>query len=507
MSSQPSFYGHPNLPLMQNILARDLAVSPNLHSDDDGWDKNGRPLSITQPTVAVPTTHLKTTAPESQHSQPLPLAANSQGWMDAVNVADAANAALQKRQQLLTETINQPPLMKPISVGKEVVEESQMAAVKIQRSASILSLHQTTVTAETQRPTTTIKATKPQIPIIPDRISMTTRVSVSSPLPEQDQIDVVTRSGARAEPSPAPKLKRSIRSSIRRTASRAFGGTLAVLRIGGDDSPASESSKASIAMAKWNALLLQHQQQCKTMEGAYRPFRDTIEEAFDSKYVELRGEGRFLIHDEPVELPVRLSSKLPVELPVEEKEATAPSEAEGAWLMHSKKEDKITEFHDPHTGSVWRSISTSESLRVKDGFLVCSPPMSPQTAALESGLTYAPDPPTLPKMPQSEQPGPDVGDWHEPTPIPTGSHRPLSSRPVMDDEHSHKSSPSSGSKLPRPAVSGVNGSSATGHINSNIQADAAKIDRTPYKSRKDSVQPGALQPRDRYPRIQTVPKR
>lgn len=67
-------------------------------------------------------------------------------------------------------------------------------------------------------------------------------------------------------------------------------------------------------LAEWNTYLLQFHKKHTAMEDAFGPFQDQIEDALDAKYVELLGEGNFLIDEESTEL----SAEVPAELPVQE---------------------------------------------------------------------------------------------------------------------------------------------------------------------------------------------
>lgn len=308
-------------------------------------------------------------------------------------------------------------------------------------------------------------------------------------------MDLIAQDRAISERSSAPK-RASIGRSIKRTGSQ----FLAVLRKAADKVPTNKASGADRIMAEWHALLSERGEQEIMMQGAYDPFQDMIEEAFDLKYKELRGEGSFLIQEESVELPV----KTLIEPPIEEEEPAAQSQTESIWLTHSKKEEDIAEFHDPHTGSVRRSASTSESPRVSGDFMVCCPPRPPHTAVLESGLTYALEPPSI-AVARLEEP---QRHW---TPSPTDDIQSVETETGMSDRCPETPSPS---RLPRP-VTRDSGSIALSRTTSQVQSSPVQPDealepQTPPKYRKDSVQPGAFQcpqPTEHYSKQQTTPQR
>ncbi|KAF2628392.1 hypothetical protein BU25DRAFT_34740 [Macroventuria anomochaeta] len=305
--------------------------------------------------------------------------------------------------------------------------------------------------------------------------------------PEQD-LDVVAKEGAIPEQPPKVKRKPSIRRALGRAGSKVSNAFLAALRTGADEPPEEPAPLDKIKI-EWEAFNFEREQQEKAMGGAFDSFQDMIEEAMDSKYKELKGEGKFLIYEDAIELPV----EPPVELPV------VPNEDESAWVIHTKKEEEIIEFCDPYTGSVQRPCSPSESPHVSGDYLACHPPKP---------RTYPPGPHSTAEVARSEKPKVVVDEQHDSTPSPSDDSQPVQLEAEVDDERPKtRMAPKQGeSRLPRP-TSRARGSPASGRRESSVQpnaaqpADASKS-RAPSKSRKDSVQPGAslsVQAKDRYP--------
>jgi hypothetical protein len=79
------------------------------------------------------------------------------------------------------------------------------------------------------------------------------------------------------------------------------------------------------------------------MEEAFDPFQDSMENAFNAKYKEFLGEGKFLI-DEREE--AELSAEVLIELPVQEAEVVPTKEAD-TWLVHEKTEEASLKLATP----------------------------------------------------------------------------------------------------------------------------------------------------------------
>jgi hypothetical protein len=303
------------------------------------------------------------------------------------------------------------------------------------------------------------------------------------------------------EQPPIPKRKSSFRRTLGCTTSKLLGSTfLAALRTG-DEPPAPEQPpSANEIMSKWRALISEREEQERKMEGAYNPFQDMIEDAMNLKYKELKGEGSFLIYEESVELPAKVPVELPVQMAVKEEEPAAPKENK-TWVVHSK-EDEITEFCDPYTGSVQRPSSPSESPRA-----------GVEMFCLPKPRTYDPPPPKLTAcrcatpcttkcrapilqvaQPDEHEPvmAPVVEKQHHWTPSPTGGsqHVDVEADVEANDESQQTSSPlrRRESRIPRPASRALS--------TQWNAAQPAEVPRppAPSKGRKDSVQPGASQP-------------
>lgn len=238
----------------------------------------------------------------------------------------------------------------------------------------------------------------------------------------------------------------------------------------------------------------------KMNRHAFASFLEEIEEIYNSIYTRLRGEGNFLVDDHTVTSPAELQAKLPIELSAETNVSAKPTDEERAWLSASKKEERIVEFRDPHTGSVQRSMSPWTSTRFSENFMICSPQRFPHTAVLESGLTYVPDHFKLAEDIRSELPELVVKGG-----LPNESE--LAKDEMVGirkgDERPQTPSPSKASRLPRLATA------SSGQYN-DAPLDEVSNAPTAPKGRKDSVQPGAsrsTQSRDRYPKIRAMPKR
>ncbi|KAJ4370123.1 hypothetical protein N0V86_008859 [Didymella sp. IMI 355093] len=149
-------------------------------------------------------------------------------------------------------------------------------------------------------------------------------------------------------------------------------------------------------LSDWKTYLSEFDQKHDNMEDGFDPFQDVIEDAFDAKYKDLLGEGRFLVdEEEEAELP----AEVPVEMPVQEVQAV-PTKDANTWIAHKKAEEAFSEIRDIHTGSARRRLSASE--------FVVHPP-KPRT--YPAGLTYlrtplchacaSPCPPVLAPVPQA----------------------------------------------------------------------------------------------------------
>ena len=247
-------------------------------------------------------------------------------------------------------------------------------------------------------------------------------------------------------------------------------------------------------MTEWQTFLFEQKQQQTAMKGAFDSFQNMIQAGMNSKYKELKGEGDFLLDEEAVELP----AKGPIEILVETKEPAAPNEEESTWVTHTKKEEEVTEFRDPYTGSVKRPCLPFESPRVSADFLVCHPPKP---------RTYPTGPSSPTQVAQPEKPKSVVKDQHGATPGPKDGSQTIQLEAAVVDERLKIPNvvKERESRLPRPAPK-VGGRSVSGHRATSVHANAAQPAETPKsrtlpRYRKDSVQPGTPQPaqtKERY---------
>ncbi|KAJ4322983.1 hypothetical protein N0V94_002138 [Neodidymelliopsis sp. IMI 364377] len=229
------------------------------------------------------------------------------------------------------------------------------------------------------------------------------------------------------------------------------------------------------------------------MAGAWRPFQDLIEESFDRKYKELKGEGGFLIYqDSTVQQVDPIEERTPVEL----------NASEVAWLALGKKEEEITEFRDPHTGSVWRADSAFEIPQVGGSSIVCGLSRPPHTAVLESGLTYAVESSNstetaqpAKKEPEKDEPSVDSHSTTGSIPMNlSATLEPEAETIAVQESPRTPTSSRRGSRLPRPVAAKEESSPESGRrsccIKSNaVQRTHVEKPQTPPKVRKDSVQP------------------
>lgn len=266
--------------------------------------------------------------------------------------------------------------------------------------------------------------------------------------------------------------------------------------------------RADKILAEWNTYLLQFHKKHTEMEDAFDPFQDQIEDAFDAKYVELLGEGKFLIDEESTEL----SAEVPVELPVQEV-SVVPTEDADTWMAHKKAEEATAEHRDIYTGSARRRLPASE--------MVVHPPKP---------RTYPAGPPPPAPVPQPVEPEPLVEpepteeDQRYSTPDPVDSPQPMQLEAEVEDEQPKTPSPPAKerqSRLPRPASNRSGRSTSlqrpTGRQSSAAQSVEEPKSRAPSKIRKDSAQTGSsakppaqrrAQSRDqeRYPKVHNVKK-
>ena len=440
----------------------------------------------------------------------------------------------QREREALEAGARTPLPVGAVSVVKEVVVETQPAPVEAQspmepqRSASVVALYQSSEMAETQRLTAigAAAALEPVPAVVEDQApaasspkitaqsiltfpQVTRRPSNGSILPEL-ALDVVDQN--RVEQAPAPKRRTSFRASIGRTTSRLKAAlSIGVERPAPELEPEPEPSIDEL-MLKWKALVSKREEQEANMEGAYDPFQDMIEDAMDLKYKELRGGGRFLIYEEAAELP----AKVPIELPVMEEKPAVSKEEGKTWMAHSEKEDEISEFCDPYTGSAQRPSSPSESSGVSGELIYFPKPR-----------TYDPPPPpptdcrcatpctTRCRDPFRQEAEPDTDeavvehcvkeqyDW-EPSPTDGGWEAKVELDVEVDDTGSPTSSP------PRPRESRIPRVASRASSVRRTRAQPAEVPKAPApaKGRKDSAfVPGAAQStqsRDRYPKYRQM---
>lgn len=244
-----------------------------------------------------------------------------------------------------------PPISVPegaVGVVKEVILEPQPANTK--RRVSFITNTQplvTTIQAKAaQRSASTIE---PHTVILNQLKAVRSQYqSRSDDVHERVSRDFALQNGTSTLSGPSISRKPSIRRSFRSAAQ----GLLAALRIG--EPPV--GFKADDAFAEWKTYLAEFNHKYDNMEDGYEPFQDVIEEAFDAKYKDLMGEGKFFLNEEErAELP----AEVPVELPVQEAEVV-PTEDADTWLAHRKAEEAFSKVRDAYTGSARRRLSASE---------------------------------------------------------------------------------------------------------------------------------------------------
>jgi hypothetical protein len=253
-------------------------------------------------------------------------------------------------------------------------------------------------------------------------------------------------------------------------------------------------------LVEWKRFCVERKTQEVMMAGAWRPFQDLIEESFDRKYKELKGEGGFLVYKGPTEQPIQLVN------PTEERTPVELNASEVAWLALGKKEEEITEFRDPHTGSVWRADSTFEIPQVSGSPIVCGLSLPPHTAVLESGLTYALESSSStetaqPAQKEPEKDEPDVDSHSTTGSIPTDLSATLEPEAESIAVQGSPRTPTSsrrGSRLPRPVAAKEDSSPESGRRPCCMKPNAmqrthVEKPQTPPKVRKDSVQPWTSQ--------------
>ncbi|KAH6625248.1 hypothetical protein C7974DRAFT_196904 [Boeremia exigua] len=407
---------------------------------------------------------------EMQQPHPLPEVENPHNWQNMVAAADLDYSARRPHTLEAASQALQP--IASISVMKEVVVETQPAFVGVQRSASMIALRQPSVTTE---------ATGPLTPAVPDQSCAVAMDQImagtggdksSDSIRSERDLDIVFRDNAIPKRLSKPNRKASFKRTFGRAGSKVSNAVLAALRPSVNEPPV--KLRAEGVMAEWQLFLSERRHEETAMEGAFDPFQHVMEQAMNQKYKELRGEGNFLVDDDAAG---STAAAEPVELPVEQEVLAATNDEEWTWVSHLKKEEHVTEFCDPYTGSVKRN-SPSDSPRVSTDYMICHPP-KPRT--YPAGL------PCPTNTTQSEEPEPVTDSQHDSTPSPKAGPQPTYLGEV-NDKSLRTSIPASEreSRLPKPTRS-WSGEARTAH------PVGVPRSRAPVKGRQDSVQPVASQ--------------
>lgn len=364
--------------------------TPSSHASNNDWNlaNEMEQHALSPRPVALNPYHWQEYA-EAQHSQPLPqVNIEQQRPIIATFQATVASAARQTQHYYApsppaprhgTELIPDCDITAP--VGSLVVPEGTVGIVKevTLEPQPASTKRRVSFTPSTQPPVTTIQATAAHASTPTYQPHTVTLDQLKAVKPQQR-----SRSDAGNEPMPrnfalehgtstlpGPKIPR--RSSVRKLFGSAAQGLLTALRMG--DPPV--DIKADDTFADWKTYLSQFNQREENMEDAFDPFQDSIENAFDAKYKEFLGEGKFLI-DERAE--AKLSAEVPIELPVYQADIV-PTEDADTWLAHRTAEEAFSEVRDAYTGSARRCLSVSK--------LVIHPP-KPRTYPVGPDFLRAP---------------------------------------------------------------------------------------------------------------------
>jgi hypothetical protein len=320
---------------------------------------------------------------------------------------------------------------------------------------------------------------------------MTEQESTSDESDQSENGGVVNQNSTSTLPVPRIERRASLRRSLRH-AGRKIGVSesfLASLRLGVEP----VVFRADRILSDWKLYLSKFDQKHENMEDSFDPFQDIIEDAFDAKYKDLLGEGRFLVdEEEEAELP----AEVPVEMPVKEVQAV-PTEDANTWIAHTKAEEAFSEIRDIYTGSARRRLPASE--------FVVHPP-KPRT--YPAGLTYlrtplchacaSPCPPVPAPVPQAalqlvrpvsiESESTEV-DQHYSTPDPVESPEPMQMEAEMEIEQPKTPSPSP-TRLTRAASNDRSGRSRSPSLDRRSSV-AQPVQEPTSQGRKDSAQTGS----------------
>jgi hypothetical protein len=364
--------------------------TPSSHASNNDWNMaNEMEQHAFPPRPVAPNPYHWQGYAEIQHSQLLPqINIEQQRPIVATSQATVASAARQTQHYYApsppaprygTELTPDCDIMAPVAplvvsegavgVVKEVTLEPQPASTK----------RRVSFTPSTQPPVTIIQATAAHASTPthqPHTVTLDQLKAVKSqqrsrsdagnePMPRDFALETGTST------LPGPKISR--RSSVRKLFGSAAQGLLTALRMG---EPPVEF-KADDTFADWKTYLSLFNQKEENMEDAFDPFQDSIENAFDAKYKELLGEGKFLI-DERAE--AELPAEVPIELPVHQADIV-PTEDADTWLAHRTAEEAFSEVRDAYTGSARRRLSISK--------LVIHPP-KPRTYPVGPDFLRAP---------------------------------------------------------------------------------------------------------------------
>lgn len=374
------------------------------------------------------------------------------------------------------------PLVVPegaVRIVEEVTLEPQLASTRCCGS----------FTSSTQPPVTTIQATTVQTFTLTDQPHTVTLDQLKAIKSRREsrsrkawgfvQRDFALQNDATTIPGAKVSRKGSLRVSVRNAAQV----LLTALRLG---EPPVEF-KADDTFLCWRAYLSKINQRQDNMEDAFDPFQDTIEEAFDAKYKELLGEGKFLIDEkEEAKSPAEVSIQLP-----DQEAAVIPTADAEIWLAYRKAEESFSEVRDAYTGSARRQLSVSE--------LVVHPP-KPRTYpvgpdVLREPLCRACSTPCStgtisgPRSVgiYSVEPDSVVDDQHYSTPESADSPEPEAEAEVDQMKPPNPQS----SRLPRVASVGRSGRSISRLTPpKRRQSTAPSVEGSAAQPRKDSVQTG-----------------
>ncbi|KAF3009843.1 hypothetical protein E8E13_010445 [Curvularia kusanoi] len=236
----------------------------------------------------------------------------------------SGGAPKSERSHLPPETSQSQPIPKTDDVERMTASATfeDIFRLPSDQSPSTAAREQSLLAAKMQELRVAQSVKKEELMTIAKQQDSTNTPSIQQPLEPEVQ--------GETDHEQVPKVWRrsSLKRSWGRARSKMSSALSQALRSPTDDQPAAES--ADSIMERWRSFSLQREKDESLMLGAFDSFEGSMEEAMNSKYKELRGEGRFLINEK-----ADASLKKQPNHRLVEDEPAGPTAEERIWLSGS----------------------------------------------------------------------------------------------------------------------------------------------------------------------------